>query len=46
MEVFVLERLLTAVCLAVILWVVLFGGPEGEDDQVSGDAGKVAHLGY
>jgi hypothetical protein len=45
-EGFVLERVVTALCLAVILWVVLFGGPVGEDGRLSNDAGKVAHLGY
>jgi hypothetical protein len=45
-EGFVLERVVTALCLAVIFWVVLFGGPVGEDGRLSNDAGKVAHLGY
>ena len=41
-----LERVLTVVWLAVILRVVMFGGPADEDGQPSSDAGKVAHLGY
>jgi hypothetical protein len=45
MEGFMLERVVTARCLAFILWVVVFGGPVGEDGPLY-DAGKVAHLGY
>jgi hypothetical protein len=46
MEGFVVERVVTALCLAFILWVVVFGGPVGEDGRLYSDAGKVAHLGY
>ena len=41
-----LERVVTALCLAFILWVVVFGGPVSEDGGLYSDAGKVAHLGY
>jgi hypothetical protein len=42
----VLDRVVTALCLAFTLWVVVFGGPVGEDGRLYSDAGKVAHLGY
>ena len=46
MEGFVLERVVTALCLAFILWVVVFGGQVGEDGRLYSDAGKVARLRY
>ena len=42
----VLEKVVTALCMVLILWVVLFSGPMGEDGQPSGDTGMVAQLGH
>jgi hypothetical protein len=36
-----------ALCLAFILWAVLFGVPmAGKGGRLAGDVGKVARLGY
>jgi hypothetical protein len=32
--------------MALVMWVVLFSGPMGEDGRVSGDGGMVAQLGH
>jgi len=41
------EKVVTALCLAFLFWAVLFGGPMvGKGGRLSGDAGKIARLGY
>jgi hypothetical protein len=45
-EGFLLEKTMTALCLAVLFWAV-FGGPiVGKGARLSDDLGKVARLGY
>jgi hypothetical protein len=42
-----LEKTMTALCLAVLFWAVFFGGPiVGKGARLSGDLAKVARLGY
>jgi hypothetical protein len=41
----VIEKVITALCLAFVLWAALFSGPmAGNGGRLSGDAGKVARL--
>jgi hypothetical protein len=41
------EKVVTALCLAFILWAVLFGVPmTDKSGRLSADASKVARLGY
>jgi hypothetical protein len=43
----VIEKVITALCLAFVLWAALFSGPMvGKGGRLSGDAGKVARLGF
>ena len=41
------EKVVTALCLALLFWAVLFGGPMvGKGGRLSGDVGRVALLGH
>ena len=42
-----IEKVVTALCLAFILWAISFSGPMvGKGGRLSGDPGRVAQLGH